>query len=358
MQLYIKFVGKASHHPDFPLWFNEAEIQPKTVKQIFGGRPDPAKKNNEKSPVQPWWSDEVLSRLKEKERCLYAFDGHDTPTLGTRKPDVPLYVYPKPRAEFYMVAVGDLKPCYEDREEFADAEKGHILELLFALLDAQPFCKKESGGSGTATGFLCNGHIIQFFRLDQVSTVVEFYESKVMHVIGEGRRAFLGLLDTDPALLGWTLPHVQIEGKAIKLNRLLGTDASAMVFQAKYKDADVVVKVFQPTEIERLPNEVAILQKLQCLQPRVPSLHGITDDETALILWPVGRPFATKADEVTIANTHSFEPQPHTPVCVEYEHFSFIIDTLALAHAQGMVHNDMTLTNIFDTTHIHQVSVN
>ncbi len=317
--------------------------------------------NNEKSSVQPWWSDKVLPRLKkkkEKERHLYAFDGYKTPTLGTRKPDVPLYVNRKPRTEFYMVAVGDLKPRYENREDFADTEKGHLLELLYALLYAQPFRKKESGGFDTATGFLCNGHIIQFFRLDQGSTTFDqLYESKVMYVIGEGGRAFLGLLNTDPAFLGWTLPPVLINGEAIELNRLLGAGASALVYQAKYNDEEVVVKVFRPNEIERLSNEADILKKLQGLKNRVPSLRGITDDNSALILWPVGRPFATKADEVTVANTHNFEPKPHTPVCVGYEHFSSIIDTLALAHAQDVVHNDMTLTNIFDTTHIHEVSV-
>ncbi len=164
----------------------------------------------------------------------------------------------------------------------------------------------------------------------------------------------MGLLETEPHMLGWTVPQITVDSIPIPLNSFLGSGSSALVFKGKYNGKNVVVKRFLPQQEYRLKSEKEILDTLKDLQPGVPTVLAVADDGVSLILTPIGRRFAARASEVAASQPagRSFINYSTAPVRATVEHFEQILDTLAAAHNKGVVHCDMKLTNCFDVSHL------
>lgn len=91
-------------------------------------------------------------------------------SIGTRKPgtflftlhplwlkriDVPFYLKGKPKTEFYMSIVGELKGDLKS-DHFGNEDKGQLASFLNALLSMTV--------RQHVFGFLCDGNLIQFFK--------------------------------------------------------------------------------------------------------------------------------------------------------------------------------------------------
>jgi hypothetical protein len=154
-------------------------------------------------------------------------DTHNRVSYGNRKPDVVGYVTGKPRSVFYIAVVGDVKARRQvGKEDFDAAEKGHLQSLLEELLlEFQP-------SRDVATGFLTDGFLIQFFRVEKRQSLL-WVEGPVLHLHEGGDRWLLGLLDDHKA--HGLLQDLTIDEEPVAMEKLLGTGGSAVVYSSDYQ---------------------------------------------------------------------------------------------------------------------------
>ncbi len=187
----------------------------------------PAEGASESKIVQPYWSERL--KLFPQGLPITLVDAHNKVSYGRRKPDVVGYVSDKPRSIFYIAVVGDVKARRTaDKEDFDDSEKGHLESFLEELLfEYQPY-------RSVANGFLTDGCLIQFFRLQKKAhNAVEWTESPVLRLHEDGGRWLIGLL-TDT--IAHDLPKdIVIDGDQVIMNELLGIGGSAVVYRGSYR---------------------------------------------------------------------------------------------------------------------------
>jgi len=111
------------------------------------------------------------------------------------------------------------------------------------------------------------------------------------------------------------------------------------VYEGLFQTQKVVVKHFRPNCGQRLANEVEFLnytKNVSELNGRVTELIGITDDENALLLRPVGVQLVTSLFD---RENKQFATS---------QHFAELIDILCITHQKlQLVHRDITLNNFF-----------
>lgn len=207
----------------------------------------PLKNSAETETVQPWWTHCLSLSRKIESTKLLARDTHGRNSLGTRKPDTTIYPRGKPRNEFNIVAVGENKPRRgRSSDAFTEQEKGQLVNFLKKLINSQT-ATRERDGMASATGYLSDAHIIQFFCLEaKISTDgnrLEYilYASKVLLLASDsnslkenGALAFLALFDSTPEDLGWRVPDVYVENQWVPLCNQLGAGSSAVVFAGHF----------------------------------------------------------------------------------------------------------------------------
>jgi hypothetical protein len=170
-------------------------------------------------------------------------------------------------------------------------------------------------------------------------------ECAEMFLNGDGGRYLLGLLITDPAVLGFALPRVVAEGSALDLSGFLGQGGSSVVYSAGHPDGAVVVKCFHVHYQDRCRQEAETLNLLQAkvgdlCGKLVPSLVAHVLESNALVLRPVGIPFIESRDGAT-------KRRGKTPMTLT--HVTDLVATLRKVHNQaGVVHRDLCLHNMFD----------
>lgn len=160
------------------------------------------------------WINEWIERVQKAERNNPKLrslpkDTHALASYLNRKPDVAFYRASRPQTAENIVLVGEMK-CRQERQEFSDEDKGQLLDFLFDLLVVQP-CREGENGVSFALGFLCDSHVIQFFRLSQnkgCNPHLQREESEVLFVRGIGGATLLGLLMSTPDLCGFFAPEV------------------------------------------------------------------------------------------------------------------------------------------------------
>jgi hypothetical protein len=328
-----------------------------SVEKIFDGS-DLTKDSGETATVQPLWNGWV-KKLDHPRNVIKPVDKHDTPTLGTNKPDIPGYTATSTCAvEYDMVVPGELKGYTIGGKGFTDAAKGQLLGFLEKLLKVQKF--RFSGGKASATGWLSDGKHIQFFRLiaeDFLFSKITFEESPHMLLAGEGGRAFLGMLRAPLSALGYILPDLNGQGfgKDVQILSVLGIGSTSTVYAVRDKanpdaKAIVVAKDFLPNQKDRLSVEVANLKRLATLKGQVTELVCEPPDEASvLFLHPVGVPFIHRSRDFThfYKSVHKSEERLKLALLTSL-HFADIVDTVMKMHMLGFVHRDLTLTNIFD----------
>jgi len=336
---YTGFVSSGYHKvlpSGTPLWFPAATDIPKigrSKKKLFTNfLPDSAPEDPD---VQDWWT-KVLQNVP-KDYKLEAIDRHTSPSVGTRKPDTVIYLADQPKSVFNIVALGDNKRR-RSSDDFHTEEKGHLVELLKTLFEEQPF-------RTSVTGFLSDGYLIQFFMLsrEEREGPCTLTEAPVMFLGGDGGKAFIGLLGCGPEQLGYSPPKVSVLGKPVKIVNLLGTGASSLVYAGEYLGKDVVVKHFRSLSIFRFTFESHNLTRLAPTIPAVPELLATSDQNDALILSPIGIPFATKWNDIP-----KVIQGDDSKALLSFKHFASLIEILESAHSEfHLAHRDVALNNMF-----------
>ena len=296
-------------------------------------------------------------------------DGQSTPTLGTRKPDLPIYFPDSPKSEFYMSAIGDFKKHQKD-DKFSSEDKGHIIgfggilvyfsvavSFFFPFLLMSPslifpeeLLSFHQPFRPFVPLFLITERLVQFFILSCVPSGLRFtlQESPVLLLQGNGRDVLWSLFKATPRDLSFSLPTVIFGAQAIKLSALLGVGASATVYYGTLPEEKepVAVKVFREDKLHRLQQERDNLNRLHSNHnvEHCTRLLGVSDCATALVLSPVGLHF-------------TFDPFPSSappPLLQKYlipckkQHLIALLDVLQSFHrSSNLVHRDIKFGNFF-----------
>ena len=123
----------------FPNWFTSKEC-PTTLKRSLAA--DIPTEGSAESEVQKWWTKHIKNYFTEakSEQTLTMVDAHTFPTIGTHKPDCPMYAKSRTQTVFNLVSIGELKKRRGGNvQDFSNEEKGHILQFALALIQKQPW---------------------------------------------------------------------------------------------------------------------------------------------------------------------------------------------------------------------------
>jgi hypothetical protein len=321
---------------------------------LFPESGHPAAGADEIRVVQPYWSEKLKNFPDKEDLAVVLEDTHRSVSYGNRKPDVVGYVANKPRSVFHIALVGDVKARRQaNKESFDASEKGHLESFLEdLLLDFQPYRR-------AANGFLTDGCLIQFFRLERLGPAELLWrEGPVLHLHDMGDRWLLGLLQDTSV---HELPaDITIDKEPVVMGPLLGVGGSSVVYSGMHQGtnwasdfylpsffvlrssffssgrphahwprqtgAEVVVKRFNSTyKLYHLQQEAAILRKIESVVPRVPRLIARDDQGLVLLLQPVGVQFASRLSH--------FDPQKETVRVTPHPSFSS-----TLKHAADRTH--------------------
>ncbi|KAL6076298.1 SAM domain (Sterile alpha motif) domain containing protein, variant 2 [Balamuthia mandrillaris] len=319
--------------PWFPIRRNQRKA--KGGKPLFPPRGYPDAGASESKVVQPYWSSQLKLLVKLfPDLPVTLVDTYNKVSFGRRKPDVVGYLKDKPKSIFYITLLGDVKARRTaTKEDFDDSEKGHLHSFLEELLlEYQPY-------RSVVNGFLTDGCLIQFFRLQKLSTTDQWTESPILHLHSDGGKWLLGLLQSNKAAHG--LPEdIVIDEEPVIMNELLGIGGSAVVYSGQYKGDTVVVKRFNSADnLYYLQNEKRCLEEVQDLVPSVPTLVADDEEQLVLLLSPVGGHFASRLSHCTNHNT---------TMLAMADDFCQLVDILEQVHHNyGLVHRDVRLSNCF-----------
>jgi hypothetical protein len=142
------------------------------------------------------------------------------------------YLANKPRSVYHIALVGDVKArrAADKSDGFDDEEKGQLASFLEDLLLVfQPY-------RSFVNGFLTDGCVIQFFRLerpDLCESELKWTEGPVWYLQGMGGKWLLGLLQNSDA---HELPaDVVVKEEPVVLGRLLGVGGGSVVYSGTYQ---------------------------------------------------------------------------------------------------------------------------
>lgn len=184
---------------------------------------------------------------------------------------------------------------------------------------------------------------------------VNLVQTSVLDLIGDGGRYFHGLLMASDEELGWELPKVELDSNPIKLTNVLGQGASAVVFAGEHSlsestKEEVVVKWFRTPDDPRHETETKSLCIVSSLYPLVPKLvSSTTSDRRSLVLQPVGRPFASRPDEVKEVTMAQLLRQPNSTkfALATANDLCLLLDIISQIHVLGIIHRDIKPSNFF-----------
>ena len=150
-----------------------------------------------------------------------------------------IYYNTKHLAALTVLFVGDIK-CSENNY-FSGADKGQVFYYGELILESQPLRE-------FVIVFLTNCNVIQFFRVSRSDDSYTYTETIVMDLMGgnekEGCKCLNALIKAKETQLGFvTVEHTL--GEEFKPNRYLGSGATSHVYQAEFKNGDVVIKHFK-----------------------------------------------------------------------------------------------------------------
>ena len=320
-----------------PDWFKSCQC-PKNIKSYL--KKVPAADSSESKIVQPWWTTLIKKFNSTLDaRCtLQILDRHKYPTIGTRKPDCPMYAKERPHSVLNMVAIGELKTRRSTHSaDFSYEEKGHLLEFIENLILEQPWRK-----DGSVTGFLSDAKYIQFFFVSySAGLYTQIKESNVLELATDGADWLYGLLCTDYVTLGWNLPTFTYNDKPLKIVKMLGQGATSIVFEVEQNKETFVAKQFRPGTNHILANEANML-KIASQYNKIPKL--LAQQDSVLILQPVAMPFAADVDSYIMA-LRGKKPLAMLTLPLMLQ----LVDLLEQLHKNcGIVHRDIKLSNLFE----------
>lgn len=214
-----------------------------------------------------------------------------------------------------------------DSSSFLNEEKGQLLSYLQDFLLIHKF-------RSLVYGFLADGTLIQFFCLIKRNNDWSFQEFPVMFLKGEGIENLVGLMCSELKILGVPSP-IKYQEQELKVDEMLGVGASSIVFKSSCNNQEVVIKRFHPNRVEKLLVEKKILNILSEKEINgVTKYLGTSDDGSALILSPVGKPFMRVRDL-------------NYGILPTAQHYCSLLKILQSVHKIGIVHRDIKPENFF-----------
>lgn len=176
--------------------------------------------------------------------------------------------------------------------------------------------------------------------------IQELLEYPVLLLKEEGGQYFHGLLNASDKDLGWQLPTVKLKGHPIELIEMIGEGATSIVFKGKLQDSnEVCVKYFRKKDLrmKREKENLEVVEKL-ANEGKVTKLVGISDDEDALIVTPVGIHFACTCEQIGEVVKGFSKSNLALSTAAD---FCSLIDIIAEVHKCGLIHRDIKQSNFF-----------
>ena len=104
---------------------------------------------------------------------------------------------------------------------------------------------------------------------------------------GDGGRLLIGLTRSSPREVGMSVP-IMWEGNEVVLERLLGAGGSSVVYSGKRNSEEIVIKQYKKNCLDLLSVEKKNLEQVDSHGEMVTHCVGQSDDNTCLLVKPVG----------------------------------------------------------------------
>ena len=255
-------------------------------------------------------------------------NSRNTPTIGSHKPDV-LHRKLGRECEQSIRIVGEVIQM-EGSGDFADEEQGQILDFLQTALTVQPW-------RSYIFGYLTDCKRFEFYcakrGIKHDGEPFVYFEQSGVYVGYNGWNAMRLMVAQDDITLGFSDVHVE----GWKLDTLLGTGATSVVFRAIGQSETAVCKLFLDVQhgSQLRENERTTLEKLAafpCIPNVVPGAPARSAcGRAVLIQRPVGLDIPREI---------------RLPVSA----YSPIVFALKYAHANDIFHNDIAPQNLLGIT--------
>ena len=124
-----------------------------------------------------------------------------------------------------MSALLDIKGS-RNGKEFAPEDRAHLVSYLTSLLEFSP--------RGFAIGGLCDGHIIQFFKVTPQGSINATQRTPAHNLNGDGGKHLMWLLHASPEQLGMCVYDVRVAGREVEVTSFLGRGGHSVVYSAMH----------------------------------------------------------------------------------------------------------------------------
>lgn len=309
----------------------------------------------------------IQELVKNDSHCTCTCtDGHDKRSFNARMPDIVGHVKGQPSTWSWLVYVGDNKKNITDsdnkkketsnanlfmpRQQFTEEEISHLTLFMSELLEMQLFRFNELG-FGFLYGFLFNGYVFQFFKFSCYYNNKLFSQCKLERstvlTFETGFEWLWKMLHTPLYKLGFTLPKINYNGDNITINRFIGVGATSLVYECQCPtiNGPFVMKIFKSNYINYYQSEKSAYQTLNSINSdNLSRLIGSIDDHYALLISPVGVPFASTHQDFL---DYYSNPTKSNLVLFNSSHIKCLISTLKLIHSKSICHRDIKITNMF-----------
>ncbi|RGB25083.1 kinase-like domain-containing protein [Rhizophagus diaphanus] len=299
---------------EFPL-----KLTKTAQKRVYGKFQDPP--NVSEKELQEYFINECRP-LNTKNSKLVVEDVHSIPLLATRKPDFVFIAKDRPLDALHVVAVGEIKP--RSGKGFSNADVGQAITFGEKVLQLQP-------QRAYVYVVLTDCINIDIYKVTRVHNSNNSYDARFLygHIKPEllcypsnGWKYLVTILECNPENLGWLEPSLKFNSDTdiVRLVRSINTGRTSNVYQGKYANMDVVVKLAKDEKyLSCFKREKTVLESLDL--PHIPKLH--LHDEKSLIMTPLGMKVKS----------------------LEKRDIKSIIETLKIVHEKNIVHMDLRRYN-------------
>jgi len=289
--------------------YNQEELNLWKYRDAIPGREIQCEEAEIQNRINPYFSALKLEHLTY-------FDGHNTPTLGKKKPDCLFYLSNADKVPSNIVVVGEIKTNENLRKP---ESRGQLATYLHRVIQSSPY-------RNICYGFLTDGHEIAFMKATfseedeysyEVTDFVPFFSSDT--VTDVGYMYLLSLLRSDPNLLGWSIPTIKSEKITYNIQKNIGRGKTSDVFASN----GLAVKFVKEKYSNLLKNELGILEIFKLREiARIPQIVDVGNN--FFVMQPCGEKFRRFTQKS----------------------FSNFFDTLHEVHKIGYVHRDIRSTNL------------
>lgn len=273
--------------------------------------------------------------------CLPDASVHNTPTVGSRKPDINVYFSTLAvKSTYRIVSSWELKPrcATMGRSDFSDDEVGQVIDTNMELLRQQPYRE-------FTLSVLSDGYRFVFFKIyHRGHEQFEVHQSSTFLGMDGWSVAFAFLLQP-PAYFGYK--HFAVDG--VKISRFIGKGSSSFVFEVhigEEQDQSRVLKLFKnagPYAKEKANLQILRTAFADSLVFR--HLPQVDDNDGSELM---AKEVIGNVVYSSIISLPLCEPiRPHRKgLRLERQQLLALYDTLTAVHGSGMINGDIKPSNV------------